>query len=71
MSDIIDFQAAKRKQLKTAKQKTHQAARKKTLCQNGHHKWQVDKKQQFDVKQGKLVTVYRCAHCQKTKKELH
>ena len=39
----------------------------KTLCRHGHHKWVVDKARQFDVKQGKLVTVYRCARCGKTK----
>jgi hypothetical protein len=39
----------------------------KTLCRHGHHKWQVDKERQFDVKQGKLVTVYRCARCGKEK----
>jgi len=34
-----------------------------TLCRNGHHKWVVDKEQVFDVKQGKLVTRYRCSRC--------
>lgn len=34
-----------------------------TLCQNGHHKWKVDKKQRFDTKFGRLVTVYRCERC--------
>ncbi|MEE9423055.1 MAG: hypothetical protein V3V50_07835 [Gammaproteobacteria bacterium] len=33
-----------------------------TLCRRGFHKWQpVDKP--FDVKQGKLVTCYRCVRC--------
>jgi len=35
----------------------------KTLCKRGFHKWEVVKEQQFDVKQGKLVTVYKCARC--------
>jgi hypothetical protein len=39
----------------------------KTLCRHGHHKWLVDKEKQFDVKEGKLVTVYRCARCDKQK----
>jgi hypothetical protein len=39
----------------------------KTLCRHGHHKWVVDKSGQFDVKQGKLVTLYRCARCGKQK----
>ncbi len=38
-----------------------------TLCRHGHHKWQVDKERQFDVKQGRLVTVYRCSRCGKTR----
>jgi hypothetical protein len=37
----------------------------RTLCRHGHHKWQVDKAKQFDVKQGKLVTRYRCVRCGK------
>ena len=36
-----------------------------TLCRRGHHKWEVDKAQQFDVKQGRLVTVYHCSRCGK------
>jgi hypothetical protein len=39
----------------------------KTLCRHGHHKWQVDKAKQFDVREGRLVTVYRCARCGKVK----
>jgi hypothetical protein len=39
----------------------------KTLCLHGHHKWLVDKDRQFDVKQGKLVTLYRCSRCGKTR----
>ncbi|MEM8562904.1 MAG: hypothetical protein AAGF57_11750 [Pseudomonadota bacterium] len=37
------------------------------LCRSGHHKWVIDKEQQFDVKQGRLVTVLRCSRCGKTK----
>lgn len=43
----------------------------KVLCRHGHHKWVVDKAKQFDVKQGKLVTVYRCARCDKHKVQAH
>ena len=35
----------------------------KTLCKSGFHKWKVEKKQVFDVKQGKLVTAYICDRC--------
>ncbi len=34
-----------------------------TLCRSGHHKWQVETGQRFDVKQGKLVTTERCERC--------
>jgi hypothetical protein len=42
-----------------------------TLCRSGHHKWLVDKDKQFDVKQGKLVTIYRCGRCGKQKVQTH
>ena len=43
----------------------------KTLCRHGHHKWLVDKERQFDVKQGKLVTLYRCSRCGKQRVKAH
>lgn len=33
------------------------------LCQYGKHSWSVKSEQRFDVKQGRLVTVYRCERC--------
>lgn len=33
------------------------------LCRNGHHRWQVLKTLPFDVRRGRLVTVYRCERC--------
>lgn len=39
----------------------------KSLCREGFHKWQPDKSQSFDVKQGKLITRYRCTRCGKTR----
>ncbi len=39
----------------------------KTLCKNGFHKWVIQQDKQFDVRQGKLLTVYRCERCGKTK----
>lgn len=41
----------------------------KTLCQHGYHKWELAAAQEFDVKQGRLVTRYRCARCGATKTE--
>ena len=37
------------------------------LCKRGFHKWAVDKEQQFDTQQGKLVTVFKCKRCGKIK----
>jgi len=39
----------------------------KTLCSRGFHKWVVDKAKQFDVKQGRLITIHRCQRCGKTR----
>ena len=50
MADIIPFR-------KPFLQEKHKG---NTLCRHGHHKWTVDKEKQFDVKQGQLVTIYRC-----------
>jgi len=41
----------------------------KSLCKSGFHKWVIWKEKQFDVKQGKLVTVYQCARCGEQKVE--
>ncbi|HTF83596.1 MAG TPA: hypothetical protein VL987_03365 [Cellvibrio sp.] len=41
----------------------------KTLCRSGFHKWVVVKEKQFDVKQGRLVTVYKCERCGEQKVE--
>ena len=46
-------------------------AKGKTLCRNGFHRWEVDKQKQFDVKLGKLVTVYKCTRCGETKVRTH
>lgn len=42
-----------------------------SLCREGHHKWKVDTAKKFDVKQGKLVTIYRCERCGKVKTTAH
>jgi hypothetical protein len=42
-----------------------------TLCRHGHHKWEVDKAKQFDVREGRLVTVYRCRRCDKVRVKSH
>jgi len=45
------------------KPKPSEKARGKTLCREGFHKWRVWQDKQFDVKLGRLVTVYVCARC--------
>jgi hypothetical protein len=42
-------------------------ARGRTLCREGFHKWVVDPDRRFDVKQGRLVTTYRCSRCAATR----
>ena len=61
MSEVVPFR-------KPSPKEKHKG---KTLCRHGHHKWQVDKARQFDVREGKLVTVYRCARCNKVTVKSH
>ena len=60
MGDVVKF---KRPSLK-------QKHKGKSLCKHGFHKWVTEKANQFDVKQGKLVTVMRCSRCQASKNVL-
>ena len=57
MADILVFK----------KKKLSEKHKGKTLCKSGFHKWEILKDRQFDVKQGKLVTVYQCRRCGKQK----
>ena len=60
MGDVVKF-----------KRKTPAEKHKgKTLCRHGYHKWVIKTEKQFDVKRGKLVTIYKCARCGKEKVEL-
>ena len=49
------------------KKKQAEKHKGKTLCKSGFHKWKILKERQFDVKQGKLVTVYQGSRCGKQK----
>jgi hypothetical protein len=60
MAEIIPFK----------KPKAAEKHRGNTLCRSGFHKWVVDKASEFDVRQGRLVTVYRCDRCGAVKNEL-
>jgi len=42
----------------------------KTLCKSGFHKWKIINEKQFDVKSGRLVTVFRCQRCGVMKNKL-
>ncbi len=59
MGDVLPFKRP------SAKEK-HKG---KTLCRSGFHKWLVVKERQFDVKQGRLITLYRCSRCGEEKIE--
>lgn len=56
MSNVVKLDAIRR-------EKRHSKADGLTLCRSGHHKWQVETGQRFDVKQGRLVTTECCARC--------
>ncbi|WNO09787.1 hypothetical protein [Teredinibacter sp. KSP-S5-2] len=60
MGEVVEFKRPKKKD-------PHKG---KTLCRSGFHKWEVNREKQFDVKQGRLVTIYRCCRCGKEKVEL-
>jgi len=60
MADILTFK----------KKKPSEKYKGGTLCRNGHHNWAIDKQKAFDVKEGKLVTVFVCARCDKKKRKL-
>ncbi|WP_054113357.1 hypothetical protein [Marinagarivorans algicola] len=39
----------------------------KTLCKTGFHQWIILNEKKFDVKEGKLITVFQCSRCGKIK----
>lgn len=60
MSNVIPFK-------KPSLKEKHKG---KTLCKHGFHKWEVVSNSQFDVKQGRLVTSFKCQRCGEKKTEL-
>ena len=52
---------------KFRKRKRKEQARGHTLCGRGFHKWVFDGRKQFDVKQGKLISIERCSRCGATR----
>ncbi len=63
MSDIVSIRDAARKKAAREKAERKQRAHGRTMCQRGFHKWQVNQRKQFDVRQGKLVTIRVCERC--------
>jgi len=57
MGQVIPFVIPAKKKKLSHKHKGN------TLCKSGYHKWAVEKEKTFDVKQGKLVSSYRCKRC--------
>jgi hypothetical protein len=53
--------------LRFRRPKASEKHRGNTLCRSNFHKWEVVKDKQFDVKQGRLVTVMRCVRCGEVK----
>lgn len=61
MGDVISLKSHKKKVTK---------AKSKGMCRYGFHKWKIWQDKQFDVREGKLVTVYRCERCHVQKVEI-
>lgn len=59
MGDVVQFK----------KPKASEKHKGNLLCKRNFHKWEIDQEKQFDVKQGRLVTVYKCSRCGKFKTE--
>jgi len=53
MGDVVKFK----------KPKLSEKHKGKSLCKSGFHRWVIVHEKQFDVKQGKLVTLYQCSRC--------
>ncbi len=61
MGDVIPFRQAR----------PGQKHKGKGLCRSGFHKWVIVQEKQFDIREGKLVTLYRCSRCDATRSEQH
>ena len=63
MSDVTSIQDAARRKAAREKAQRRDRASGKTLCQRGFHKWRVNQHKQFDVREGRLVTLRECERC--------
>jgi len=66
MADVVSLQDAAKRKAARSKRALQERARGRTLCGRGFHKWIIDQRKQFDVREGKLVTIERCARCDAT-----
>ncbi len=68
-SKVVDLPtgASRNKALSTRRKTRAQGV---TLCRRGFHRWTDEPKKQFDVKQGKLVSIRRCSRCGKTRTQV-
>ncbi len=64
MSDVVSLKKYRKALMK-------KKGKQSTLCGNNFHSWDVVKSNVFDVKQGRLVTQYRCIRCGVIKTEAH
>jgi len=60
VSDILPFR----------KPDLKERARARILCGYGLHRWRIVQEKQFDVRMGRLVTMYRCSRCGAVKSEV-
>jgi len=65
MGEVLQFQRAKRRS-----KQLRERARGRIMCENNHHRWKLITERKFDVRQGRLVTEYRCERCGKQRLEL-
>jgi hypothetical protein len=70
MADVVSLKEAARRKVARDKSALKERARGRTLCGRGFHKWGIDQRKQFDVKEGRLVTVLRCERCDATRTRL-
>jgi hypothetical protein len=70
MADVVSLQDAARRKAAREKRERQARARGRTMCSRGFHKWAIDQRKQFDVQEGRLVTVLRCERCDATRTRL-
>ncbi len=54
MGDVIPFARSRRRR---------ERAEGRSLCRNGFHRWAPEGETRFDVRKGRLVSVFRCQRC--------